>query len=385
MPIDHAVAMFRHQADACAELGSPLSAALLRRAADDLAAGGPCAAAIAGHEDAPGPSAVALRLLGAVHALVISGRAPGLAAHYPSVGGAFDPADPDAPWPAFRTTVADHLPWIREWLTRPPQTNEVGRANLLLTGLVWAQRRLARTAPDAAPDAASATAPATAPLPVRLHELGSSAGLNLLAEQFRCASPGFTYGPADSPVVLADAWRGEPPAWLRDAPLQRVVERRGCDPTPIDPRSADGALALRAYLWADQLPRLERLNGALAVAARIPAPVEPVGAAEFLRSVRVADGTLTVVWHSIMRQYVPAEEWRSAEGELERLAASSGPSAPFVHLALEPRRVGAGHRFLFTARLGTGPTTVLAEAVPHGLPAWTPEPGDPALEFDQLA
>ncbi|QKW19717.1 DUF2332 domain-containing protein [Kitasatospora sp. NA04385] len=364
MPFDHAVAMFHHQADACAELGSPLSAALLRRAAGDLAAGGPCAAAIAGHEDAPGPDAIALRLLGAVHALVLSGLAPDLAAHYPGVGGRFDPADPDAPWPAFRAAVAAHLPFVREWLTRPPQTNEVGRANLLLTGLAWAQRELASP---------------VGPLPVRLRELGSSAGLNLLADRFRCTSEGFSYGPADSPVVLADAWRGEPPAWLRDAPLQRVTDRRGCDPAPIDPRSAEGALALRSYLWADQLPRVQRLNGALALAAETPAPVDALGAAAFLRGVEPAAGTLTVVWHSVMRQYVPAEEWRTVEGELARLAAASGPSAPFLHLAFEPRRVGSAHRFLLTARLGTGPQEVLAEARPHGLPAWTLAKDDPAL------
>ncbi|MFK0194733.1 DUF2332 domain-containing protein [Kitasatospora sp. NPDC090308] len=380
MSFDHAVAMFRHQADSCAELGSPLSAALLHRAAGDLAAGGPCAEAIAGHEDAPGPNAIALRLLGAVHALVLSGRAPDLAAHYPDAGGHFDPADPDAPWPAFRAAVAAHLPFVREWLTRPPQTNEVGRSNLLLTGLAWAQQQLA--------DAAASTATTSPfPLPVRLYELGSSAGLNLLAEQFRCVSEGFSYGPPDSPVVLADAWRGEPPAWLRDAPLQRVTERRGCDPTPIDPRSADGALALRSYLWADQLPRAQRLNGALALAARTPAPVEAVGAAVFLRGLETAPGALTVVWHSVMRQYVPVDEWRSVEGELARLAAASTPSAPFLHLAFEPRRVGGGHRFLLTARLSSGPgsgsgsaiTTTLAESVPHGLPAWTPAPDDPVL------
>ncbi|MEV4558961.1 DUF2332 domain-containing protein [Kitasatospora sp. NPDC049285] len=364
MPLDHAVAMFRHQAEACAELGSPLSAALLRRAAEDLAEAGPCAEAIAGHEDAPGPAAIALRLLGAVHALVLSGRAPALAVHYPSAGGRFDPADPDAPWPAFRATVAAELPWIRDWLTRPPQTNEVGRANLLLAGLTWAQRELS-----------------TGPLPVRLFELGSSAGLNLLAEQFRCASPGFSYGPADSPVLLADAWRGDPPPWLPDAPLQQVVERRGCDPTPIDPRSAAGSLALRAYVWADQLPRLSRLDGALQLAAGTPAPVAPLGAAAFLREVEVAEGTLTVVWHSVMRQYVPADEWQSVEGELARLATAAGPSAPFVHLALEPRRVGAEHRFLLTARLGAGRERVLAESVPHGLPAWTLAASDPAFEL----
>ncbi|WP_234337412.1 DUF2332 domain-containing protein [Kitasatospora phosalacinea] len=363
MPLAHAVAMFRHQADSCAELGSPLSAALLRRAAEDLAAGGPCAEAIAGHEDAPGPDAVALRLLGAVHALVLSDLAPDLAAHYPSVGGHFDPAAPDAPWPAFRAAVAAHLPFVREWLTRPPQTNEVGRANLLLTGLAWAQQQLA----------------AASPLPVRLHELGSSAGLNLLADRFRCTSGSFSYGPPDSPVVLADAWQGEPPAWLPDAPPQRVTERRGCDPTPIDPRSADGALALRSYVWADQLPRVQRLNGALALAAETPAPVERLGAAAFLRDVRAAEGALTVVWHSIMRQYVPAGEWRSVEGELARLAAASSPAAPFLHLAFEPRRVGTAHRFLLTARLGTGPQQTLAEAKPHGLPARTLAQDDPAL------
>ncbi|BAJ28649.1 MULTISPECIES: DUF2332 domain-containing protein [Kitasatospora] len=362
MPFDHAAAMFHHQADGCAALGSPLSAALLRRAAEDLLAGGPCAEAVAGHEDAPGPDAIALRLLGAVHALVLSGLAPELAAHYPSVGGRFDPAEPDAPWPAFRAAVAAHLPFVRGWLTRPPQTNEVGRANLLFTALAWAQRELS----------------AGTPLPVRLRELGSSAGLNLLADRFRCTSDGFSYGPADSPVVLADAWRGEPPAWLRGAPLQRVTDRRGCDPTPIDPRSADGSLALRAYLWADQLPRVQRLNGALALAAETPAPVEATGAAAFLRGVETAGGTLTVVWHSIMRQYVPADEWRSVEAELTRLATASSPSAPFLHVAFEPRRVGTGHRFLLTARLGAGPRTTLAEAMPHGLPAWTLAPDDPA-------
>jgi len=351
MSLDHAIEMFNHQAAACAELGSPLSAALLHRAAQDLAEGGPCAAAIAGHEDAPGPAAIALRLLGGVHALVLTGRAPDLAGHYPSAGGSFDPADPEAGWPAFRSAVADNLPWIRDWLTRPPQTNEVGRANLLIAGLLYALRGAER--------------------PVRLFELGSSAGLNLLADLFRCESAGFSYGPADSPVVLPDAWRGDPPAWLPGAAPLHFAERRGCDPTPIDPTSADGALALRAYVWADQAERTARLNGALQLAAKTPAPVDRAGAAEFLRDVQVADGALTVVWHSVMRQYVPREEWRLVEGELARLAESATPAAPFAHLALEPRRVGEEHRYLLTVRIGTGPEQVLAEARPHGLPAWT--------------
>ena len=87
MSIEHTIAVFERQATACAELGSPLYAALLRHAATDIRDGGPCAAAVAGHEDVAGPQAVALRLMGGVHALVLTGRAPALAVHYPSAGG----------------------------------------------------------------------------------------------------------------------------------------------------------------------------------------------------------------------------------------------------------------------------------------------------------
>ncbi|WP_371497276.1 DUF2332 domain-containing protein [Kitasatospora sp. NBC_00374] len=353
-PRAHAVALVEQQARACAELGSPLYAALLDQVALDLAAGGPCAAALAGHEADPGPAAVALRLLGAVHALVLTGRAPGLAAHYPSAGGTFDPGRPDAAWPAFRAAVAADLPWVRDWLTRPPQTNEVGRANLLIAGLLH-----------------TLAAEGSGPHPVRLFELGSSAGLNLLADHFRCEAPGFSYGPADSPVVLTDAWQGPPPTPSAGAAPLDFTERLGCDPIPIDPRSPDGALALRAYLWPDQPARAARLDGALRLAARIPTRVEAMGAAEFLRGVRVADGALTVVWHSVMRQYVSAEEWALVEGELDRLADASTAAAPFAHIAFEPRRAGELHSFVLTVRAGRGPGRVLAEAAPHGLPART--------------
>ncbi|GHH82977.1 hypothetical protein GCM10018781_69040 [Kitasatospora indigofera] len=342
------------QAAACERLGSPLYGALLRRVAEDVTAGGPCAEALAGHEDASDADALALRLLGGVHALVLTGRAPGLAAHYPSAGGRFDPLRPDAGWPAFRATVRDNLPWVRDWLTRPPQTNEVGRAVLLVTGLL-------RVLP--------------AGLPVRLFELGASAGLNLLADRFRYTAGPFGHGPADSPVVLREAWQDAPPDWLRRAagatPALAFAERHGCDLRPIDPASPEGALALRAYVWPDQPGRTARLAGALALAAKQPPDVRPIGAAAFLREVTVQPGALTVVWHSIMRQYVPEDEWAAVEQELTRLAESSSPAAPFAYLAFEPLRsgAGAGHRFVLTVRAGTGAPEVLAEAPPHGLPA----------------
>ncbi|MGH3390509.1 MAG: DUF2332 domain-containing protein [Actinomadura sp.] len=355
MSRERAAVMFDEQATGCAKLGSPLYAFLLEGVARDVRAGGPCADAVAGYENAPGPSAIALRLLGGVHALVLTGRAPELAVHYPSVGGAFDRDRPEPCWLAFRDAVAAEPERIRDWMTRPPQTNEVGRANLLIAGLL-------------------AAAHATAPRPIRLFELGASAGLNLLADHFRCASDGFCWGPPDAPVVLEAAWRGAPPGWLTEAaaaqPTLTIAERHGCDLTPVDPLSAEGALVLRAYVWADQADRAARLEGALRLAARVPARVDTVGAADFLAGVRPEPGTLTVVWHSIMRQYVPAAEWARVERELDRLAASSTPEAPFAHVSFEPRRVGEKYPCRLAVRLGAADEMIMAGARPHGLPAY---------------
>jgi hypothetical protein len=79
------------QAGHCDALGSPLYAGLLRHAADDLLAGGPTAAVLDGHLTDPGRSALALRMLGGVHALVLTGHAAELAEFYPSAGGGADP------------------------------------------------------------------------------------------------------------------------------------------------------------------------------------------------------------------------------------------------------------------------------------------------------
>ncbi|GGT07914.1 hypothetical protein GCM10010156_76310 [Planobispora rosea] len=352
MSRERAAAMIERQGKDCADLGSPLYGALLGRVAEDVRAGGPCADAVAGYEDAPRDDVVALRLLGGVHALVLSGRAPGLAAYYPSAGGSFDPNRPGACWPAFREAVAAELDWVRDWMTRPPQTNEVGRANLLIAGLLAIAR--------------------TVRLPVRLFELGASAGLNLRADRFRCIDGDFSWGPADSSVVLEETWGGAPPGWLvesaREHPDIEIVERRGCDLTPLDPASPGGALALRAYLWPDQSDRAARLEGALRLASRVPATVEAIGAADFLAGVRPVPGTLTVVWHSIMRQYVPAAEWARVEHELDRLAAEGTQDAGFAHLSFEPCPAG-GPRFQLAVRLGASQERVLAGAHPHGLPA----------------
>ncbi|MEU6754091.1 DUF2332 domain-containing protein, partial [Spirillospora sp. NPDC046719] len=210
------------QARVCAGQGSPMYAELLARAADDADAGGPVAEVLAGRAS----SALALRMLGTVHRIVLEGRAPALAAHYPTAGGT---ADPRAAWPAFRDVLARHAAEVRAGLADPPQTNEVGRAAPLIGGLL-------------------AVAAATG-LPVRLLEIGASAGLNLRADRYRLLFEGGGYGP-DSPVMLPDAWRGAPPAAV---PL-RIASRLGCDLAPLDPGAPPARARRGCKGWARQNP-----------------------------------------------------------------------------------------------------------------------------------
>src|SRR5512132_431970 len=71
-------------------LGSPLYARLLTRAARDAEAGGIVWEILRARQPDPFSSALSLRFMGAIHRIVLDGRAEPLAAHYPSVGG--DPA-----------------------------------------------------------------------------------------------------------------------------------------------------------------------------------------------------------------------------------------------------------------------------------------------------
>ena len=273
------VEAFEQQSLACAALGSSMYAELLTRLAADIAEGGPTATVLEGHEDDPGPSALALRLLGSVHRLVLERRAGDLAAYYPSVGGTWEQ---DAGTDAFRGLLAEQVDAVREWLDRPPQTNEVGRACALVGGLLHL--------------------PATERQPVRLVEIGSSAGLNLLADRFAFVDDrGTVFGDPSSPVQLDPAWLGEP---LVPWPGLEVVERLGCDPMPVDAATTEGRLALTAYVWPDQQHRLERLRGALDLARTAPPRVQRAGAGDFVDGVELVEGTTTVLWHSVMWQYL---------------------------------------------------------------------------------
>lgn len=299
----------RKQARSCAALGSELYAHLLNHAAEDVEAGGVILQAMESHAFAPSGDAVALKLMGAVHLIVLEGGAPALAAIYPSTGGN---GSLDGAWPAFSEVVRTHLPRITELMDATVQTNEVGRSAALLEGFLEIARRTGK--------------------PLRLLEVGASAGLNLRWDHFRYEAPRRGWGDPSSPVVLRGST--EP---LPEVPVE-VAARRGCDPNPLDPTTPEGRLTLSSYVWPDQTWRWEQLRGALEVAALVPAIVERAQASDFLERelAAPANDVVTVVYHSIVIQYMaPAERDRVIDVVLDA-GRRATEAAPVAWLRMEP-------------------------------------------------
>src|SRR5690606_12632521 len=172
-----------HQRRACARAGSSLYAELLAGIAADVEAGGVCAAVLGPRAGGPLASALALRFLGAVHRLVREGRAPALAAHYPSAGGSPGPglvAD-------FLATAAELRPAIQDRLHEGLQANEAGRSAVRAPGYALVARRSG--------------------LPLRVLEVGASAGLNLRWDRYWYDTGETTFGDPDSPVRFEGAWQ----------------------------------------------------------------------------------------------------------------------------------------------------------------------------------
>ena len=339
---ERAAFLLRDQAAYCTAMGSPLYAHLLERAAADAEAGGPVHALLEPF-DAPNlrADALALRFMAAVHRLVLMGAAPRLAAHFPTAGGG---AGLEGAWDAFRDVVAQQAERLGPLVAMPCQTNEVGRCAALAFGFL----ELA----------------AMYRLPLRLLEVGASAGLNLRFDHFRYGGGGVSWGPARSPVDLRGLWLEAPPHLPEEL---TVGERRGCDPRPVDATTAEGRLQLESSLWADQVVRLKRLRAAFEVAAREPATVERASVDEWLPRVLDAPrrGVTTVVYHAIVYEYFSDIVRRGFHEALARAGVAATPDAPLAWLRFEATPATRGYAVTLTT-WPSGEERVVATAGAHG-------------------
>jgi HAD superfamily hydrolase (TIGR01509 family) len=324
---------------------SPLYVALIAAAADDHEAGGVVARLFAGVDLPPG-ALPAGRLMAAVHELALTGREPELSAFYPSTGGT---RPPDAAWRAVRAALERNFDWIKLRLHRTVQTNEPGRSAALYPVLLWLTAVHGR--------------------PLRLLEIGASAGLNLICDRYRYDVGELTLGDPGSPVRFEQPWHPAPAIDLAVAAAAlRITHREGCDPNPLDPASPDDRRRLISYIWPDEHDRLTRLDAALAVAAPRPPMVVKARAIDWLPDAlsRRRDGELTVVWHSVMRQYVDPGEW-SALGTASDAAVAANSERPIVWAGMEPVSGGGGFEIMLRTGADQAATRVAA-CNDHGPP-----------------
>jgi len=297
----------RVQAQWCERLGSPLYADLIARAADDIAAEGPLHALLMDPSAHPLKDLPMLRLMGSAHRLALTGRAPELASSYAA-------GDADAAWQALLALARDRPDDLRERLNAPVQTNEVMRCGPLAAGFLFVARETG--------------------LPLRLLEVGASAGLNMRFDLYRYETGRGAWGPPESPVRLTGFWKDGDPPYDGDV---AVIERRGCDVEPVDPCTEEGRITLLTYVWPDQRDRVANLRGALALAPGVPAPVERAGGVEWVERELAAlpAGAATVVFHSIVMPYLPHEEQQAFAAALTHAGERATADAPLAWLSME--------------------------------------------------
>ena len=210
--------------------------------------------------------------------------------------------------------IERHAAEIRPRLDTQVQTNEVRRCAALLGGFLAAAR--------------------SAGLPLRLLEIGSSAGLNLFWDRYRYALGPHRWGDPDCPLLLDAEWRGDPPDL--HAPV-RVASRQGCDLFPLDVRDPAQLRRIESFLWADQVDRHRLLHAAAASLPPEGAPIERIGACEFLQRELATPtrGVATVLFHSHMWWYLPASDRKEVARCLEAAGADARPDAPLFWLRME--------------------------------------------------
>ncbi|WP_436795031.1 DUF2332 domain-containing protein [Actinospongicola halichondriae] len=306
------------QEQACARAGSHLYAEILAAIGADYAAGGPSARLLSPWTDNALADAIPLRLLAAVHRIVLDGRAPGLARFFPSAGG----TDGGSAAAAFLDVLRDHHAEIAGGMHDGVQTNEVGRACSLVGGFH--------------------VVAAETGMPLRILEVGASGGLLLRWDQFTYVAGDRRWG-GDAGLRFDDPWTDRIPDFVDDL---TVRERRGCDINPIDPTTPEGVNTLRGFLWPDQVHRRERLDAAIDIAHLHPATVDRADAGLWVEEQleRPTPGMATVVFHSIVLQYLPRASFDRLRAAFAGAGDRATPDAPLYWLRMEPAGVVADVR-----------------------------------------
>ncbi|MDO9367642.1 MAG: DUF2332 domain-containing protein [Sphingopyxis sp.] len=296
---------------------------------------------IANWKGAPLADALPLRAAGGIHALHLSQTAHELAPIYADAEDINDAA-------IVAGVVARHEAALLPWLDGPPQTNEAGRSSNFVAAMLWL---------------------ADKGLPPRFDclEIGSSAGINLMIDRYHYDLGGVHVGPRPGAMAFAPDWRGDHPPQHEIA----FAGLKGCDVAPVDLTDPGQALRLKAYIWPEHHIRFERMAAAIAAATEDPPQLIHANAADFVEAELArpqADGTTRVLMHSIVWQYVPADQQARITAAMETAGARATAERPLAWIALEANRTVHHHELVVRYWPDGEAARKLAHAHAHG--AW---------------
>lgn len=331
---------FSNQVIYCQHAGAPITARVLMGIAAVLKSDevGALLARIRDWQGAPLADALPLRVAGGLHALHLSGAAPALALIYNG-----EAADDAAIIAAVMTAHEDAL---LPWLDGPPQTNEAGRSANFIAAMLWlAERGL--------------------PAKFQCLEIGSSAGINLMLDRYRYDLGGVIVGPQDAVMRFAPHWQGAPPPNLAIS----IASTKGCDVAPVDLTDPAQALRLKAYIWPEHTIRFERMDAAIRAAQAGKPDLVQMNAADFIEAELAkpqAPGTTRVLMHSIVWQYVPADQQARVTASMAAAGARATTECPLAWIMVEADRSVHRHKLTVQYWPGGAEAVQLTWSHPHG-------------------
>jgi hypothetical protein len=217
-----------------------------------------------------------------------------------------------ADWDHIDSALDDERELLSEFVRKQSvQTNEVRRAWAVLPALL------------------SLAAPC-----VDLVELGASAGLLLALDRYDYRYRAGSWGAGANVLVLDGDDRGGPPADVLGRGLA-VGRRIGLDLHPVG-LDEQGARLLEAFVWPDQLERIERLRHAIDVARTCEIDLRKGDYVDLLPAVLAErrDDALMVVFHSVSTTYLDDDRY----AQLVSTVTRGGADGPLAWISFEGPR-----------------------------------------------
>ena len=300
-------AALRAQARSCHALGSDFMGRMLVLLADNWPSHGKIAELCEEWPDDLGPNAASLplRLVGGLHALVLTSADDALRAAYPP-----NDVSDQALLDAVLAVMKRQEGFLSDWMQSAPQTNEVRRSAAIIAAAHWVAGKH--------------------PQPLMTSELGASAGLNLMWDHYALKVPEGRLGPIKSALTLSPDWNGDIPA----AANIEVTDRAGVDLNPLDVKIPEQVTRLLAYLWPDQPHRAELTRAAIGVQSGTVARGDAI---DWLsdRLDAQPEGCLHLIYHTVAWQYFPAPAQARGRAMIEAAGAVATESKPLAWFRME--------------------------------------------------